>query len=181
MSVGRLGGKLLGTVLTAVVVAVLEEILFRGAIFGTLRSICLWPVALVLSSMFFAILHFFGKPESPPEVGWATGVEVLLLMFQGFVDIGQIVPGFFTLTLVGSVLAMAYQRTGNLYFSIGLHGGWIFWLKSYGLLTHEVPGTGTWLWGTHRMIDGWLSLGAAAICLLVVSRWAPRPERAPTA
>jgi membrane protease YdiL (CAAX protease family) len=169
MSFGRLCGKTLGAGLTAVVVALLEEILFRGAIFGALRKACRWQVALMITSALYAIVHFFGKPEPPASVGWATGLVVLPGMLGGFVDFAQVVPGFFTLTLVGCVLALAYQRTGNLYFSIGLHGGWIFWLKFYGFLTREVPGANTWLWGTHRMTDGWLALGAVALCLIIVS------------
>jgi membrane protease YdiL (CAAX protease family) len=177
-SAGGPGGKLLGAMLTAAVVAVLEEILFRGAIFGALRKVCRWPMALVITSALYAVVHFFGKPGPPAEIGWATGLAVLPRMLRGFVDMAQVVPGFFTLTLVGSALALAYQRTGNLYFSIGLHGGWIFWLKSYGLLTREVAGANTWLWGTHKLTDGWLALAVMAVCLVIVSRWALRPERA---
>jgi membrane protease YdiL (CAAX protease family) len=163
--------KLAAAAVTAVVVAVLEEILFRGAIFGALRRVWRWPVALLVASALYAIVHFFGRPEPETEVGWATGLAMLPGMLQGFLNVDQVVPGFFTLTLVGVVLALAYQRTGNLYFSIGLHGGWIFWLKSYGMLTEEMPGSNTGLWGTYRMTDGWLALGAVAVCLVVVHQW----------
>src|SRR6185503_6446358 len=139
--------------------------------------VCRWQVALIITSALYAIVHFFGKPEPPPAVGWAAGLAVLTRMLGGFVDFEQVVPGFFTLTLVGCVLALAYQRTGNLYFSIGLHGGWIFWLKSYGFLTREVYGANAWLWGTHRMTDGWLALGAVALCLLIVSTRMLPPTR----
>ena len=56
-------------------------------------------------------------------------------MLAGFADFHALVPGFFSLTLAGILLGLAYQRTGNLYFSIGLHAGWIFWLKTYGAFT----------------------------------------------
>src|SRR6266566_3481358 len=46
--------NLLGAALTAMVVAVLEEILFRGALFGTLRKVVGWTLALVVSSMIYA-------------------------------------------------------------------------------------------------------------------------------
>ncbi len=53
------------------------------------------------------------------------------------------------------VLRWAYQRTGALYFSIGLHAGWIFWLKSYKLVTQPAVGANSTLWGTDNLIDGW--------------------------
>jgi uncharacterized protein len=77
-------------------------------------------------------------------------------------------PGFFNLALAGALLAYAFHRTGNLWFSIGLHAGWIFWLKSYGFFTREAPGADTWLWGTKRMTDGWMALLVLAAAGLVL-------------
>lgn len=67
-------------------------------------------------------------------------------------------PIFFNLTLAGILLGLAYQRTGNLYFSIGLHAGWIFWLKTYAAFTAASPRASAGFWGTSKMIDGWLAL-----------------------
>ena len=79
-------------------------------------------------------------------------------MLSGFFDVEQVVPGFFNLTLAGALLALAYQHTGNLYFSIGLHAGWIFWLKFYGFFTRDIETANAWFWGTSKLIDGWLAL-----------------------
>jgi hypothetical protein len=78
-------------------------------------------------------------------------------MLRGFADFHALVPGFFNLTLVGILLGLAYQRTGNLYFSVGLHAGWIFWLKTYGAFTTDSAGEKIWFWGSGKMIDGWLA------------------------
>jgi hypothetical protein len=79
-------------------------------------------------------------------------------MLSGFAEVGRLVPGFCTLTVAGLILGFAYYQTRTLYFSIGLHAGWIFWLKFYGLLTNSQPGASTWFWGTSKLIDGWLAL-----------------------
>ena len=42
--------------------------------------------------------------------------------------------------------------------TIGLHGGWIFWLKSYGVVTTPLAGANVWLLGTEKLTDGWLAL-----------------------
>jgi membrane protease YdiL (CAAX protease family) len=162
----------LGAALTAIVVAVLEEALFRGALFGALRKVYAWPMALIISSAVYAILHFFGKPEPTASINWSSGFVTLGGMFGGFTNLQTLVPGFINLLIVGLILGFVFQKSGNLYFSIGLHAGWIFWLKSYGLLTNKVPDFSSQFLGSGKMIDGWL----ATIVLLVVfvflfARW----------
>src|SRR5438477_12415361 len=77
LSAGRLAGKVLGAALTAGVAAVLEEVLFRGAIFGALRKTCRPPAALVVSSVIYAIVHFFARPQSPAAIHWSSGLALL--------------------------------------------------------------------------------------------------------
>jgi uncharacterized protein len=169
--------RLAAAAATALVVAVLEEILFRGAIFGALRKAWRWPAALLVSSVIYAIVHFLRKADLPGPVTWTSGLRLLPHILAGFGDLQAIIPEFFNLTLAGILLGLAYQRTGNLYFSIGLHVGWIFWLKFYGFLT--VPAnSSTWLWGTDKLIDGWLALGILAITLLILSRLLRNQESA---
>ncbi len=155
---GRLVEKASGATLTAAVVAVLEEILFRGAIFGVLRKTFRLPTAVAISSAIYALVHFFSQPKSPVEIHWTSGLLLLPTMLSGFFDVEKVVPGFFNLTLAGALLALAYQHTGNLYFSIGLHAGWIFWLKFYGFFTRDIANANAWFWGTSKLIDGWLAL-----------------------
>ena len=69
--------------------------------------------------------------------------------------------------LAGVLLGLAYQRTGNLYFSIGLHAGWIFWLKIFGTFTADAPNAAVWFWGTGKMIDGWLAFFVLLLTLAV--------------
>jgi hypothetical protein len=59
-----------------------------------------------------------------------------------------------------------------LYFSIGLHAGWIFWVKAYFSLTLQAKGSNLWLWGTGRMavVNGWLALPVLVLTLFVCAR-----------
>ena len=170
VSAGKIFGTVLGAAGTAVVVAVLEEILFRGGVFGGLRRVFYWPLALGLSSLIYALVHFLHRAELAGAVAWYSGLALLPRMFSGFVDFHALVPGFFTLTLAGVLLGLAYQRTGNLYLSIGLHAGWIFWLKLFGTFTADVPRAAAWFWGTGKMIDGWLAFFVLAFTLAVFNR-----------
>lgn len=172
LNAGKLAGKLFAAAGSAAVVSVLEEILFRGGLFGSLKKVFHWTFALAVSSAVYAIVHFLESAKEPPTVTWHSGLETLLRMLHNFTDWQAVVPGFFNLTLVGAILALAYQRTGNLYFSIGLHAGWIFWLKSYGFLSSETKGANLWWWGTGRLaiVSGWLALPVLAATLLIFTK-----------
>jgi membrane protease YdiL (CAAX protease family) len=157
---------------TAVIVAVMEEILFRGGVFGGLRKFFYWPLALVTSSMIYALVHFLRRADFSGAVTWHSGLALLPRMMGGFVEFHALVPDFFNLTLVGVLLGLAYQRTGNLYFPIGLHAGWVFWLKTYSAFTVAVPRATTWFYGTGKMIDGWLAL-IVLVAVLVLFKFLP--------
>ena len=174
----KIVGIIFSAIGTAAVVATLEEILFRGGIFGGLRRVLYWPFALLISSVIYALAHFLQRAELAGPVVWNSGLVLLPQMLGGFADFHALVPGFFNLTLAGVLLGLAYQRTGNLYFSIGLHAGWIFWLKIYGQFTVQSPHAAIWFWGSGKMTDGWLAFFALATTL-VVFKFLPLDQRRP--
>jgi CAAX protease family protein len=154
--------------LAAVVVAFIEELIFRGALFGILRKTLLWPVALVVSSAVYAAVHFLQKADPPGSIHWFSGLALLPHMLGNLTDAGALAPAFFTLLLAGAMLAFAYQKSGTLYLSIGLHAGWIFWLKSYRFITQETPGHAEAFWGSDKLIDGWLAVAVLGCTLLLM-------------
>ena len=115
---------------SALAVGIIEETFFRGGIYGVLRRGGSVAGAVVVSSILYAVLHFC-KPTEPVTVNWWTGFTHLGLVFQNF---GTQVNwfGLVTLFLAGAVLALAFERTQALYFSIGLHTGWVFAIKTVG-------------------------------------------------
>jgi membrane protease YdiL (CAAX protease family) len=175
LSGAGLGRKLAGAAFTAVVVAVMEEILFRGGIFGGLRRVFDWKFALGLSSAAYALVHFLEGAELPGDVTWTSGLKLLPLMLRGFTEVHALVPGFFSLTLAGGLLALAYQRTGSLNYSIGLHAGWVFCIKISGVLT-TAPAAGAWFWGTGKLFDGWLAFLVLMAMAPVFSRLLPKKK-----
>lgn len=162
---------LFNAISAAVVVSVLEETLFRGAIFGALwRRYPLWP-AVAISSGLFALVHFFGRVQWSGPVGWDTGLQALPQLFAGFTDVRQLFPGLVNLALAGAILAWLYAVTGNLYASMGLHAGWIFWLKTVGFCSRPHPEASVWLWGSNKLLDGWITLAVLVVVGLWVWRW----------
>ncbi len=163
----------------AIIVSFIEELIFRGALLGGLKKAVPWPLALVFSSVVYALVHFFQRPSSPEFIQWYSGLAVLASMFKGFFEWDRLFPGFLNLTVVGLVLGLAYFRTGGLYASIGLHAGWIFWLKTYGFVTQASPDTNHSIFGTSKMIDGWMALPVLLITLAMVAKTFPRRETQP--
>jgi membrane protease YdiL (CAAX protease family) len=149
----------------AVVVAMLEELVFRGALFGLLRRAMPWPAALIASSIVYSAVHFIQKAETAMPVQWYSGLSLLWAMLC---HPPALIPAFLTLFVAGAILALSYQRTGALYFSIGLHAGWIFWLKSYHFFFHA-SSTHSSFWGGDALIDGWLSFLILAIIFILIA------------
>ena len=175
LSLGGYARTVVSATGTAVVVATIEELLFRGAIFGALRRAYGLAISMTVSSAVYAIVHFLQRSSAPDAVGWTTGFTVLGDMMRGFWNVEALIPGFLNLFVAGLILALLVQRTGSLYASIGLHAGWIFSLKSYGALTQEVPGATVWVWGSDRLIDGWAALLVLCLCLAAIARlWQPK-------
>jgi len=169
--------RLATAALSAGGVALMEELVFRGGIYGALRKSMPWVVAVVVSGAFFGLLHFFRRPPSPSEIEWSSGLVILGSMLGGFTDWNALIPGFINITIVGMLLAWAYQRTGNLYFSIGLHAGLVFWLKLFGFVCTPEKTYNHAFWGTQTLTDGWFAVLALMAAALVMC-WRPKPAQA---
>ena len=169
---GEWGKRLASAALSGLVVGLLEETLFRGALFGGLRKGIAWPSALVVSSTIFALLHFLDRrPEPPAQVGWASGLALLPRMVREIDDGRMFAAALGSLLVVGCFLALSYQRTGNLFFPLGLHAGWVFWMKLTGFITVAKPDAPGWLWGTGKLVDGWVTCALLLLTFGIYARW----------
>jgi membrane protease YdiL (CAAX protease family) len=130
----------IGTPLAAALGAgILEELFFRGAILGLLLRTLKPLPAIVFSSALFAFVHFLRPPETwnmaLNDVTWTSGFQALGAILSNFKNTDFLLAEFATLFAVGWVLAAARLRTGQLWASMGLHGGWVFGLKYFSALT----------------------------------------------
>ena len=152
--------------LAGVLVAVIEETLFRGVLFGLLRRDLPWRWAAVIGSLFFAAMHFLDQKPELESITWASGFSALPAMVHDFANDPYWVAKFINLTLAGIILCALWQRTGNLFCSIGVHAGWIFCLKTNGFITQSTAETASTFWGNGQISDGW-----AATPLLALMLW----------
>ena len=167
----------------AVVVSLLEEWLFRGVLLG-LWLRCASPVGACFgTSVLFALLHFIRLPEGTVIADPAhalAGFELLGKIIRHFTDPLFFVTDFATLLAVGLILAWARVRTGALWFSIGLHAGWIMAFKGFNFLYQIVPNHVLRPWGVGNSLSSgvlpMLMLGlTAVVCYFALRRFGVRP------
>lgn len=126
---------------TAIVVALIEETLFRGGLQGVLQRRGRVPLAIAITSAVYSIIHFL-KPQTASiaasAITWLSGFQYLgQVLGKSFIQPG-VAAGFVTLWLAGCVLGLAFAETKGLYLSMGLHAGWVLTLKSYSFCTAPV-------------------------------------------
>jgi hypothetical protein len=173
--------RLAEAALSAALVACLEELLFRGVLQGAIRRNAGFVATAAITSALYSWAHFFERPPQPAHVDNWTGLWTLGKMLRGFTDPSALVPGGSSLLVAGGILALARERTGSLAFSIGLHAGWVFWVKASGLVTSDLAGANHQLWGSRKMFDGWVPFALLALQAFVVHvALRPRPGPDPS-
>lgn len=133
----KLWRTVIGFLPAAALVGVLEELVFRGVILQHL-FVFSKPVAVAASSALYAVVH----------------LKTATLTLATWLELG----GLF---LLGSVLALSYLATHQLYLAIGLHGALAYGARVNKLII-GIPETSlSWLVGTSRLVNGlagWLAL-----------------------
>lgn len=155
--------QLVHAFLTGVVVALIEEVFFRGFILQSLRKDLGPGMAIFWTSLFFGIVHFFNAADLPSPAGYAPlyGFKAIAYFFQPLLVPAEWIPGFIGLFLVGVVLAYSCVRTGSLYLSIGLHAGWVFAIKGEDPFLARVDTVSPWFFGGGDVVTGvfgWIML-----------------------
>ena len=148
------GGQLLGFLLAGVAVAIVEETFFRGGLQSVLSRQSNAVTAIVVTSVVYSAVHFLkpkGAGVSAADVNWLSGFDYLGQVLARSWRAPGLAVGFVTLGLAGCILGLAYARTRALYFSMGIHAGWVFTLKTYAWLT-DATGKRTW-WGGSALVD----------------------------
>ena len=154
--------KSIECLLSACLIGLMEEFLFRGVLFKYLWRKRSFVMAILISSLVYSCAHFF----RPKDI---TGVDELS-PFAGFIVIFKMMSPFLSpdflfesvgLFLVGACLAAGYYYSKSLYFPIAVHAGWVFVIKMDGMMITRTTADKIWLWGSSNIVGGiatWLLL-----------------------
>jgi membrane protease YdiL (CAAX protease family) len=146
---GEVAKSLLKVSIIALVVACVEEIFFRGFLYDIARKEMSPLAAVIIISFFYSLVHFIKSPGEYriEQVRWDTMFQLLPQYLSAVHNLDAFVFGFLNLFIAGWMLAWAFQQTGNLHLSIGLHAGWVWSLKMNGELTDWTAKAGPeWQW-----------------------------------
>ena len=157
----------------ALVVALVEEVLFRGVLLGIFLRAMRTAPAIALLSFLFAFVHFLEPPamaKVPDPEAANAGFVLLGQIFSRFADPLSMVSRFSILATVGVVLAYARYRTASLWLPVGLHLGWVFGMGMFKAATWPVmvlPEAVRWLVGMS-LLEGLLPLSVVVLTGVVV-------------
>lgn len=120
--------SLLKGLIRGTLVAGIEEYIFRGLIFLSLKERWGWRRAAVVCSLIFSSLHFLeGRGEMPSHAeGWSAGFVICGAMLSQMAHRFTLFPDAVSLFVVGMIMCYGVQRTGSLWYSAGLHGAWVW-------------------------------------------------------
>ena len=163
---------------TAILVSIIEELWFRGALHRVLRPA--GPVrAVPVVAVIYTALHFVrpDNPVAPPHV-IMDGFTAVAGLFGRFDDI-RFLDSALALLAVGLVLGWLRERHGCIAACIGCHAGWVFVLQLTRRSTQSSPGELSWLAGQYDGIIGWAFITvllATAAIWCARRRWLVRTE-----
>jgi membrane protease YdiL (CAAX protease family) len=114
---------------SALILATVMEVFFRGIVMGVFLRAMRPAVALGMSAAFFAMVLSVMTPAganvADPEAA-RPGFGMLRLLAMRFAEPASLLEVLIPLLALGGVLSYARWRTASLWLPIGLHAGWLF-------------------------------------------------------
>ncbi len=158
-SAGDIIGHLVGYLLIGCLIAIIEEILFRGFVLQSFQESMSVPMSVCICSLIYSLLHFFRSDVIvstgfQPFVGFVTIAQFFKPLFFEFLNN---LSGIIGLFMLGVVLSYAFVKTKTLYFSIGFHASCVFMMKADGMFLGRDSEKMKWLFGGSELINGVLT------------------------
>lgn len=172
-AIARAGHLLAKYLLAAIAIGILEEAFFRAFLFGGMCEDFGRTGALIVSAAVYALAHLVRSPAHFYVTGLdlTAGVRTLAGSSAQFAHPATALPTLFGLFLLGIVLVQAYIVTGSVYFSIGLHSGFVLGSKLWPKMIAERAMLPGWLagWGHQPLISGAAAWAAALIIFAILA------------
>jgi membrane protease YdiL (CAAX protease family) len=171
---GAVASRVPGYILSAIAIAIIEEGFFRAFILGGMRSDFGSMGAILASSAFYSVAHLLRSPAHFYATRYepAAGLVTLAHSMDQLSHPATAIPTLIGLFLLGIVLGEAFLLTGSVYFSIGLHCGFVLGAKLWPKI---VLGRGALPWWIAGAGPVPLIGGAAAWALAIIILISIRP------
>ncbi len=137
-------------VLPAILIGIIEEGFFRAFLLGGMRSDFGPRGALTVSSALYAVAHLVRSPKHYYLTGFHAHAGLGDLAASA-AQLGHPIaagPTLIGLFLLGMVLGEAFLLTGTVWFSVGMHAGFVLGAKTWPLIGNGGAPTSRWIAGT---------------------------------
>jgi membrane protease YdiL (CAAX protease family) len=179
LSADKIWARVGVALIAAVIVAPVEETIFRGFLQREFSRGLGVRAGLILAALIYALAHFLTTSElDKTPVQWWSGAAAWPAMFgQAGADLGSPENAIkaLNLFLLGLVLGGLFLRAGSLWINAGLHAGLVFGLLLFtGLTRPDEPPRVPWLGGNI------LSSFVTSVVILALGLWIWRFYRHPS-
>ncbi|MBI1389617.1 MAG: CPBP family intramembrane metalloprotease [bacterium] len=157
---------LIAGLIRGALVAGLEEYVFRGLIYSSLRVRWSWFRAAAFCSAIFASLHFLtGAGHAAVEApdAWWMGFYLCGTMTLNMLYHFTPFPDALSLFFVGMILCYAVEKTRTLWYGVGLHGGWVWCAAVLSEVFSRTGRIDTYYIGGSRLFDGVIPMAGMAV------------------
>ncbi len=162
----NIAGLFLTGLSAGIIVALIEETLFRGALLTAVKNQSTVAFAVITTSFIYALVHFL-QPTielNPNSLNWSSGFVLLKDALQALTQVSLIFDSFIALFLAGVLLAFVRIRSNRIALCMGIHAGWVVVIKVFKRVTDtNVQSEYAFLTGNYDKVIGYL----AAICLAI--------------
>lgn len=159
--------------LSAIAIGFIEEGFFRAFLLGGMKGDFGNRVALIASAAIYAVAHLVRSPARFYVTGYepTAGLVTLAHSIDQFTNPAIAIPTLIGLFLLGLALGEAYLLTGSVYFSIGLHSGFVLGAKLWPKIMLNRAATPWWIAGGGAIpLIGGAAAWAIAIAILAMLR-----------
>ncbi len=148
-SLGEAAARLPKYLLSAIVIAIIEEAFFRAFLLEGMRPKFGDRGALVISATVYSFAHLVRSPAKFYVTGFdaSAGLVTLGHSFDQISHPATALPVILGLFLLGIVLGEAFLLTETVYLSAGLHGGFVLGSKLWPQLIENRAAIPSWLGG----------------------------------
>jgi membrane protease YdiL (CAAX protease family) len=149
VSISALVARALKFALPAIAIGIIEEGFFRAFLLGGMRRDFGPRIAVVASSALYSIVHLVRSPARYYLAGLHPGAGLHNLVASA-AQLGHPIvaaPTLVGLFLLGMVLGEAFIDTGTVWFSIGLHAGFVLGAKTWPLIARGGAPISRWVAG----------------------------------
>ncbi|MDC0435350.1 CPBP family intramembrane metalloprotease [bacterium] len=153
--------------ISGLMIALLEETLFRGAMLSAIRRESTAFIAITVTSFFYALVHFI-QPEiqlDSNSLDWTSGFVLLKYALANLANVSQIADSLIALFLAGVLLSIVRLRTNRIAICIGIHAGWVLVIQVTKRITDSNSDSEfAFLTGSYDNVTGYL----AAVFLIFI-------------